>query len=103
MKPFISTAMRTGGCSTSTDEVFIGIFLFVFTFITSGMSLVTERMGGTMTRFLATPVNAGQILLSLLLRASLIILWVALTFIGFPAKAIWDSWYSPASLWLWYR
>ena len=25
--------------------VFIGIFLFVFTFITSGMSLVTERMG----------------------------------------------------------
>lgn len=42
--------------------VFIGIFLFVFTFITSGMSLVTERMGGTMTRFLATPVNAGQIL-----------------------------------------
>lgn len=40
--------------------VFIGIFLFVFTFITSGMSLVTERMGGTMTRFLATPVNAGR-------------------------------------------
>lgn len=71
--------------------VFIGIFLFVFTFITSGMSLVTERMGGTMTRFLATPVNAGQILggytLAFGLLACLqsaIILWVALTFIGFP-------------------
>ena len=71
--------------------VFIGIFLFVFTFITSGMSLVTERMGGTMTRFLATPVNAGQILGGYTLAfgilacvQSAIILWVALTFIGFP-------------------
>lgn len=71
--------------------VFIGIFLFVFTFITSGMSLVTERMGGTMTRFLATPVNAGQILGGYTLAFGLlaylqsaIILWVALTFIGFP-------------------
>ncbi len=65
--------------------VFIGIFLCVFTFITSGMSLVTERMGGTMTRFLATPVKAGQILggytLAFGLLACLqstIILWVAL-------------------------
>lgn len=71
--------------------VFIGIFLFVFTFITSDMSLVTERMGGTMTRFLATPVNAGQILGGYTLAfgilacvQSAIILWVALTFIGFP-------------------
>lgn len=71
--------------------VFIGIFLFVFTFITSGMSLVTERMGGTMTRFLATPVNAGQILGGYTLAFGLlaylqsaIILWVALAFIGFP-------------------
>lgn len=71
--------------------VFIGLFLCVFTFITSGMSLVTERMGGTMTRFLATPVKAGQVLggytLAFGLLACLqstIILWVALTFIGFP-------------------
>lgn len=56
-----------------------------------GMSLVTERMGGTMTRFLATPVNAGQILGGYTLAFGLlacvqsaIILWVALTFIGFP-------------------
>lgn len=71
--------------------VFIGIFLFVFTFITSGMSLVTERMGGTMRRFLATPVNAEQILGGYTLAFGLlaciqsaIILWVSLTFIGFP-------------------
>lgn len=90
--------------------VFIGIFLFVFTFITSGMSLVTERMGGTMTRFLATPVNAGQILGGYTLAFGLlacvqsaIILWGHSRSSDFPTKAIWDSWYSPASLWLWYR
>ena len=65
--------------------VFIGIFLFVFTFITSGMSLVTERMGGTMTRFLATPVNAGQILGGYTLAFGLLAcVQSALTFIGFP-------------------
>lgn len=42
--------------------VFIGIFLFVFTFITSGMLLVTEHTGGTMTRFLTTPINGVQVL-----------------------------------------
>lgn len=89
---------RTPDCRRFADRlfdfygpVFIGLFLFAFTFITSGMSLVTERMGGTMTRFLATPVNAGQILGGYTLAFGLlaciqsaIILWVALTFIGFP-------------------
>ena len=71
--------------------VFIGIFLFVFTFITSGMSLVNERSAGTMTRFLATPVRPIQILggysLGFGVLASVqsaVILWIALTFIGFP-------------------
>lgn len=89
---------RTPDCRRFADRlfdfygpVFIGLFLFAFTFITSGMSLVTERMGGIMTRFLATPVNAGQILGGYTLAFGLlaciqsaIILWVALTFIGFP-------------------
>ncbi len=71
--------------------VYIGIFLFVFTFITSGMSLVNERSAGTMTRFLATPVRPLQILGGyslgfgvLALVQSAVILWIALTFIGFP-------------------
>lgn len=71
--------------------VFIGIFLFVFTFITSGMSLVTERTGGTMTRFLTTPINGVQILAgyagafgALSLVQSSVILWISVSFIGFP-------------------
>ena len=46
-KPFISAMRTVADISISAVRVFIGIFLFVFTFIiTSGMSLVTERMGG---------------------------------------------------------
>jgi ABC-2 type transport system permease protein len=41
--------------------VFIGIFLFVFVFITSGMSLVTERTSGTMERLLVSPIRAWQL------------------------------------------
>lgn len=71
--------------------IFIGIFIFVFTFLTSGMSLVNERSAGTMARFLATPVRPWQILggysigfglLSLVQVA--VILTAALKFIGFP-------------------
>ena len=71
--------------------VFIGIFLFVFTFITSGMSLVTERTGGTMTRFLTTPISGAQILSGytaafgvLSFVQSFIILGISIRFIGFP-------------------
>ena len=71
--------------------VFIGIFLFAFTFLTSGMSLVNERSAGTMARFLATPVKPVQILGgyslgfgALALVQSAVILVVALGFIGFP-------------------
>ena len=39
--------------------IFIGLFVFVFTFITSGMSLVNERSAGTMMRFLATEKADG--------------------------------------------
>ncbi|MDR0783251.1 MAG: ABC transporter permease, partial [Propionibacteriaceae bacterium] len=40
--------------------IFIGIFIFVFVFITSGMSLVTERTGGTMERLLVSPIKSWQ-------------------------------------------
>lgn len=71
--------------------VFIGIFVFAFVFLTSGMSLVNERGAGTMTRFLATPVKPVQILggytasfgLLALVQAA-VILFIALAFIGFP-------------------
>lgn len=77
--------------------VFIGIFVFVFVFLTSGMSLVNERGAGTMTRFLATPVKPAQILSGYTLGFGLlafvqaaVILFIALTFIGFPNEgAVW--------------
>lgn len=71
--------------------VFIIIFLFVFTFITSGMSLVNERAAGTMARFLATPVKPAEILGgymigfgTLALVQTAVILAVALGLIRFP-------------------
>jgi len=71
--------------------IFIGVFIFIFTFLTSGMSLVNERSAGTIDRFLATPVNPAQILggyalgfgaFSLIQVA--VILTAALTFLNFP-------------------
>lgn len=71
--------------------VFIGIFLFVFVFLTSGMSLVNERSAGTMERFLATPVRPAQVLGGYLIGFGLlaavqatVVLWFALNVIGFP-------------------
>ena len=71
--------------------IFIGLFIFVFTFITSGMSLVNERSAGTMMRFLATPVRSWQILggyaiaFGLLACAQVsVIVTAALKLIGFP-------------------
>lgn len=74
-----------------TGPVFIGIFIFVFTFLTSGMSLVNERSAGTLERFLATPVTPLQILggyamgfgLFALVQVT-VILTVALNLLDFP-------------------
>lgn len=71
--------------------VFIGIFLFVFVFITSGMSLVNERSAGTMERFLATPVRPTQILGGYVLGfgafaavQAAVVLWFCLCCMHFP-------------------
>jgi ABC-2 type transport system permease protein len=71
--------------------VFLTIFIFVFVFITSGMSLVTERTGGTMERLLATPIASWQLVAGYALgfgAVSLVqagvVLWACLVLIGFP-------------------
>lgn len=71
--------------------VFIGIFIFVFVFLTSSMSLLTERSGGTVERLIATPVKSWQIVGGyvlgfglLTLVQSAIILWACISLIGFP-------------------
>lgn len=77
--------------------VFIPLFLFIFVFITCSFSLVNERISGTLTRFLATPVRSTQVLagyvmgfgvISLIQAA--IILTFGLKVIGFPNEGnIW--------------
>ena len=71
--------------------VFIGIFLFVFVFITSGMSLVTERTSGTMERLLVTPIKSWQLVAGYCLGFGAvtvvqagIVLWASIALIGFP-------------------
>ena len=71
--------------------VFIGIFIFTFVFITSGMSLITERTGGTMERLLATPIKPWQLVLGFCLGFGLVsliqaalVLWACITLVGFP-------------------
>jgi ABC-2 type transport system permease protein len=71
--------------------VFIGIFVFVFVFITAGMSLVTERTGGTMERLLVTPIKSWQLVAGYCLGfgavtvvQTAIILWACVALIGFP-------------------
>ncbi|MCL2482422.1 MAG: ABC transporter permease [Propionibacteriaceae bacterium] len=71
--------------------VFIGIFIFVFVFITAGMSLVTERTGGTMERLLVSPIKNWQIVAGYCLGFGVvtvvqagIVLMASIKLIGFP-------------------
>ena len=71
--------------------VFIGIFIFIFVFITAGMSLVTERTGGTMERLLVTPIKSWQLVLGYCLGFGVvtiiqagIVLGCSIGLIGFP-------------------
>ena len=71
--------------------VFIGIFIFIFVFITSGMSLVTERTGGTMERLLVTPIKPYQLVSGFCLGFGVVtivqtalVLWACVSLIGFP-------------------
>jgi len=71
--------------------IFLGIFVFIFVFITSGMSLITERTGGTMERLLTTPIKSWQLVLGFCLGFGLvsiiqasIVLWACISLVGFP-------------------
>ena len=73
--------------------VFIGIFIFVFVFITSGMSLVNERIGGTMERLLVTPIKSWQLVAgysvgfgAVSLVQACVVLWASISLIGFPCE-----------------
>jgi len=77
--------------------VFIGVFVFMFVFITSGMSLVTERTGGTMERLLVSPIKSWQLVAGYCIGfgvaaaiQSVLVLWAATTLLKFPNEgAMW--------------
>jgi len=71
--------------------VFIGVFVFFFVFITSGMSLVTERSGGTMERLLVSPIKAWQLVAGYCMGfgiaavvQSILVLWASTALLHFP-------------------
>ena len=47
----------------STGYVFFGLFSFFFIFLISGMSLVKERSGGTLERFLMSPISRSSVII----------------------------------------
>lgn len=71
--------------------VFIGIFVFFFVFITSGISFVRERTGGTLERVMATPIRRWELVLGYVqgfglfsLIQTFIVAWASIYFVGFP-------------------
>ena len=71
--------------------VFIGEFIFFFVFITSGISFVRERTGGTLERVMATPIHRWELVLGYVqgfgvfsLIQTFIVAWASIYFVGFP-------------------
>jgi ABC-2 type transport system permease protein len=71
--------------------VFIGVFIFFFVFITSGISFVRERTGGTLERLLAMPIHRWELVLGYMqgfglftLVQSAIVVWAAIYWVKFP-------------------
>lgn len=74
--------------------VFIGFFIFLFVFMTSGISFLRERTGGTLERIMATPLRRWEIVLGYVLGfglfviiqsaivASAAIYWIKLPLLG---------------------
>ncbi|WP_314651857.1 ABC transporter permease [Slackia exigua] len=68
--------------------VFIGLFVFMFVFITGSMSLLAERTCGTRERLLVTPVRGWQVASGYLLGFGLIALLYTATTIVFTVCVI---------------
>jgi ABC-2 type transport system permease protein len=71
--------------------VFIGVFVFFYVFITSGISFVRERMGGTLDRLMATPIRRWELVLGYVqgfglftLLQSAIVVAASIYWVGFP-------------------
>jgi ABC-2 type transport system permease protein len=71
--------------------VFIGVFIFFFVFITSGISFLRERTGGTLERLMAMPIRRQELVLGYVqgfglftLAQSTIVVLASIYWVGFP-------------------
>jgi len=71
--------------------VFIGAFIFFFVFITSGISFLRERTGGTLERLLAMPIRRWELVLGYVqgfglftLAQSTIVVLASIYWVKFP-------------------
>ena len=71
--------------------VFIGVFIFFFVFITSGISFLRERTGGTLERLMAMPIRRWELVLGyaqgfglFILAQSTIVVLASIYWVGFP-------------------
>jgi ABC-2 type transport system permease protein len=58
----------------SFGPILLGFFVFLFTFLVSGMSFVRERTSGTLERMLATPLRRHEVVLGYMIGFSLVAL-----------------------------
>lgn len=54
---------KDGGLFDHFGAGIIGIFVFLFVYLLGGISLLGERISGTMAKMLSTPIKKGEILL----------------------------------------
>lgn len=71
--------------------VFIGVFIFFFVFVTSGISFLRERTGGTLERLMAMPIRRWELVLGyaqgfglFTLAQSTIVVLASIYGVGFP-------------------
>ncbi len=71
--------------------VFIGVFIFFFVFVTSGISFLRERTGGTLERLMAMPIHRWELVLGYVqgfglftLAQSTIVVLASIYWVGFP-------------------
>jgi ABC-2 type transport system permease protein len=71
--------------------VFIGVFIFFYVFVTSGISFLRERTGGTLERLMAMPIHRWELVLGyaqgfglFILAQSTIVVLASIYWVGFP-------------------
>src|SRR5262249_58624084 len=90
---------RDVGMFESFGPILLGFFVFLFTFLVSGMSFVRERTSGTLERMLATPLRRHEVVLGYMAGFSVVAL-VQATVIATVAVTLLDMMLVGRFVWL---